>query len=138
MNSKKIKEIKLREGNLKEIAEILLVPILNARPTNFSLKAWLEHMLHTEEREIRKYVTHVSFKMPGLYKAAAFIAVQGYGERQIKKGTILWVRTDETQLDIIDVEVCLGQGKESPVFQLDRSEWVQIVPNIAWDRTKLR
>ena len=118
------------ETNLSKIAEILLAPILAHKPPSFSLKAWFEIMMHTEDRPIVKYIVKEPFKMPGLYMRTAHIKLQGLGYRRMTPEVVLWVRTDIKTPDVVEVEACIGVGEKTHWYTLDKTEWMSIRPRL--------
>lgn len=112
----------LNEGSLAKILE-LLRPWLNMRPAGVPFQIWIERLFHVDERVITAYVTTEEFKMPGLLKVLPLKPIQGYGYRTVRAESPVWVRTDSTEPDKIDVEVTNGPGHAEQVFQLSASEF---------------
>jgi hypothetical protein len=113
----------LSEGSLADIYRHFLGPLIRYKPNSLSIKDWMEVIFDSSNRDVTRYVCKAAFKMPGLYYAAAGVKVQGIGYRQVEPGTVLWVRMDARQPDVVDVELFTGQGGKDQIFCLTRSEW---------------
>lgn len=92
-----------------------------------TLKEWMEALFHLKDRDITRYISGKNFKMPGLYYQTANVKVQGIGYRTVNAGDEVYVRTDATIPDSVDVEVL---GSRQNVFCLTRLEWNRIAPNL--------
>ena len=118
------------EGSAKEIASVLLEPLLRRKPRPITAKRWLERLWGVEHREIRSFLVTSPFTMPGKLRVSATEVVQGRGQRRIKAGWTLWTRTDEKNFERVDVEVARKGGQETEWFVLDQIEWVRIKGNL--------
>ncbi len=122
-------------SSLQDIGKLYLVPFLNHKPKTAGLQGWLEQMFHTNERQILRYIAEKPFLMPGLQKITAEYMVAGTGYRKIKQGIQLWVRTDSTRPDVVEIECDIGKGAAMHWFHLTKSEWDKgVLPNVKQDR----
>lgn len=105
-------------------------PIVDARPPNFDVEAWLHQIFHTRTRHIEKYRVLESFKLPGLFMEAALVRREGLGNRLMNRGQILWVRTDDTIHDFIEIEPEPKDEQYTQVFRLESHQWMAIRPKL--------
>lgn len=118
---KKQKPHPLTEGCLATIYKRFLAPLVRYKHPDMDLHSFWEHLFHAEERQIQRFRVDRPFKMPGLFYTAPTIKVQGIGERNVKEGDVLFVRTDSLTPNQIDVE-WLKPGQDY-VYELTSSEW---------------
>lgn len=115
------RKIALLEGSIGIIFKKIIGPLVRYKPPGMDIRAFWETLFHIDTRTIKRYLVTKPFKMPGLYCEAPLVKIQGIGFRQVKANEVLWVRTDSTTPDQIDVQ-WLRPGKES-LFELTSSEW---------------
>ena len=116
------------EGSLQRIADLFIKPLIPLKPTNMSYKEWLRRIFHVETREISKYRARKPFNMLGHYLETANVKTQGIGYRPVKRNDLLWVRTDSTMPDKVEIEIQSGVGSKSQVFELNQEEWMRTEP----------
>lgn len=117
------------EGSVAYIWKHFLGPLLQYKPFDMDMKAFLEDtVFDIKHREIMRYRAKQPFTMPGLYYAAPMMRVQGLGYRHINEGTEMFVRFDARNPDSVDVEYNAGQGNAEQWLNLTRSEWYHIAP----------
>lgn len=117
----------LDDGNdLKQIARVLLGPILRHKPPSFGVKPWLETSFMTETCTIKKYMVVGKFRIPGVIHLTANVKRQGMGHRLVRKGAVLFVREDQKgNPGFVDVEVT-GRGRAAQWFSMDMYDWGKI------------
>lgn len=121
----------LNEGSLREIFDLFIKPLVNKygyRKMNEIV--FMEWLFDVENRQITRWKVKKPFTIPGLLYVAGAVKVQGIGYRELKPDTILWVRSDRRNPDLIDVEFQGGQGGAEQVFGLTASEWKKIQHNL--------
>lgn len=121
-----------RAPAFRHIAEYFLKPLMKLKPKNTDATAWLSSILHVEARNITTWVATKRLKLPGTFKQTATRTVPGIGNRNVYKGDTLWVRTDATNLDAVEVEVVNRKEDENYLqntprwFVLTRADWLSI------------
>ena len=123
-----IERAAISEGYIGEIFKLFIRPLLRFKPETMSLQMYMEMLFHADTREIKRYITREPMTMPGLLCVAPHVKYQGVGYREVGSDQTLWVRTDITRPEAIEIE-WLGSGKEQ-VFYLNLSEWNSIAPNL--------
>lgn len=131
--NKESRQARLREDKyLGAFIKLFLEPLLALKPpTVDTLDFVSEIIFHASERSIQQYTAIKLFRIPGRLRNTPTTAIQGIGYRRVNPGTVIWVRTDSTESERIDVEVHNGPGHKEQVFLLDRREWVAIKPFLA-------
>lgn len=117
----------LKQGAAKFIYKYFIGPLLYCKPKGMNLYHFLDLIFCVEDRVITRYRAKKTFKMPGLLWQQPNRLIPK-GDRTIQKGDEVWVRTDKTMPDRIDVEVFAGQGKKNNVFALNRDALEKILP----------
>jgi hypothetical protein len=131
MEGKRVSKKKhpLEQGSIALIFKKFIGPLVRYKPHTMDLKGFWEYLFHVGARDIERYVVAKPFRMPGLCFVAPTVKIQGVGPRDVKPGTILWVRTDADTPDLIDVQ-WLAPGLDV-TYSLTASEW-------GWVRLKLK
>jgi len=84
-----------KEGSLRRIFELFIEPLLKYKPEDWELREFISsYFFNAEERTIEKKKAAQDFKMPGALKVLPTRAIRGVGQRQIAKGSELWIRRD--------------------------------------------
>ena len=120
--TKKIKKAH-RQGSSKAIAKWFLTPLLHYRPEHMGIRDWLDYLFGTSYRDIYKYTAVKSFDIKGTAMTKFGVRTSSWGFRKIKVGDECFVRTDTRTPDRIDMEVLIGVGKRSRVFELTKLQW---------------
>ena len=111
----------LEQGSIGQIFKHFIGPLIRYKPHTWDLAKWFEAVFHNDTRAIERFVVVKPFSMPGLKCAAPHVKVQGIGYRKVRRGDILYVRTDSTNPNQIDVE-WLAKSR-ADLFQLDSTQW---------------
>jgi len=131
-NKRKFRQQK--ETYIHDIGDILVRPIVNAKPRAISLSVWLEKMFHVDEREIYRFEVIKPFKMPGELKVTnGFKMLQGVGPTWVREGVVLIVRTDKRYPEIVDVEGPIGVGRKDLWYQMSDIDFIRIKSNLFRD-----
>lgn len=120
------KQVARKNTNLAKIWNWFLKPLVRWYPKGSGLQSIMNGIFHASERDIILVKAAKEFKMPGLFLLTAEYPIRGLGPRRIRPGMSLFVRSDSTEPNRIDVEVI--KGKHSGVFMLTPTEWRQIKP----------
>ena len=112
-----------RQGSSKDIAKWFLKPLLHYRPDYMSIRDWLDYLFGTEHRHITTYIADRPFEIKGVALTKYGVRASNFGYRKVSKGSELFVRTDARTPNRIDVEVLIGIGKRSRVFELSQLQW---------------
>lgn len=119
------------QGAMGTIYRLFFGPIIqNHKPKQMEIDAFMEELFDFKNRDITRYVARRHFVLPGLYRLAPNMKVQGIGYRDVKAGTEVFVRRDARNPDTIDVEFMGGQGGKDQVFALSLSEWNHVAPHL--------
>lgn len=89
---------------------------------------YIDKFFHSEDRKIIEVEATRSFKMPGKYLKTVQKQLEGYGPREVEKGTRCLIRLDRTVPEVIDVEVL---GDPNRWFKINKYEF-----NYFLDRVK--
>jgi hypothetical protein len=116
----------ITEGSLRQIYDWFLGKLIQYKPDTMPLADWMEYLFDIKNRDITRYITKNSFRMPGLLCATPHVKIQGIGYRDVPKGAVIYVRKDARAPDSVDVEWLGGQGKADRVFSLSASEWAWV------------
>jgi hypothetical protein len=111
----------LEEGSIAEIFRRFIAPLSKYKPEHMGLDAFWDKLFHVSTRDIERYTVSKGFKMPGLCFIAPTVKIQGVGPREVKRGDILYVRTDATTPNLIDVQ-WLKSGIDV-TYSLNSTEW---------------
>lgn len=109
------------EGSMRKIYDLFIVPLLSNNLFQDGNR-FLESIFRVDQRTINHWVATEDFFMPGLYRAAPMVKIQGTGYNKIKAGSGLLSRKDEDD-PTIDVEFMAGPGQQDQVFCLETLEW---------------
>ena len=121
----------LNEGSLREIFDLFIKPIVNKYGyRKMNEMVFMEWLFDVENRQITRWKVAKPFTIPGLMYVAGAVKVQGIGYRELKPDTILWVRSDRRNPNLIDVEFNGGQGAAEQVFALTKDEWTLVQRNL--------
>lgn len=115
---------------IQDIIALFIKPLMQHRPDGMDPEVFLGEIFHLRERDIIRYKTTKGFKIPGLLKLTANVKIQGVGNRKVRKGAVLWVRTDSTRPGVVEVETFVGRGKETLWFEMTDVEWIRIRQNV--------
>lgn len=113
------------QGSIKKIADILLLPLIKAKPKLLDIRDWLEECFAIKTRSIHRYVAKKDFKLIGhFYQCPSKVSV-GLGNRDIKMGMEVWVRVDSENSNRIDVEI--NRNKlGTQIFKLTKLQFLYI------------
>jgi hypothetical protein len=128
----------LNEGSIADIFRHFFGPLVRYKHEEQSLGQFMGELFGLNERTITRYKVKKPFKIPGLFATAPHRKIQGIGERNVKRGDILWVRTDITKPNSIDVQ-WLKPGQDL-VFELNEREfnWIRLNLESREDKTHAR
>ena len=111
----------LNQGSIGEIFRRIIAPLVRYKPADWTLEQFLGELFAVNDRDITRYKVQRQFRMPGLYCEAPLMPVQGIGPREIKRGDIIWVRTDRQTPNSIDVQWL--KPAHDHLFKLDSTQW---------------
>lgn len=101
------------------IGDLFIAPFLKYCPPTRSLPAFLSDIFCIETRSIERFMTTKRITIRGNLYRLASRPTQGTGYNEVAKGTIVFIRIDETMPDFVDVEIYAGQGQKEHVYQVD-------------------
>ena len=120
----------------RRIAEYFWKPLMKLKPKNTTNMAWLSGIFNVESREITTWKALETFELPGTFKVAANKTVPGVGNRKVKKGDQLWVRTDHHYIDLVEVEIVNEREDKEYLsntprwFVMTRKDWRGVVGKV--------
>jgi len=126
------KKHSFHQGSIKQIYELFFQPLVKRyRVPGKSLKEFLEDLFNVDYRNIDRYKVKNTFEIPGLLYTAGWAKTQGLGYRTVKKGSLIFVRTDSREPNAIDVEFYGGVGEKEHVYCLNQYQFNSILQNIS-------
>jgi hypothetical protein len=126
------------EGSINRIWEKFFAPLLLFRPDSILLQDFFQKTLfHLPDRTIEKFRARHDFKLPGLLYKAAYVKIQGIGNRQLRKSDVVIVSKDVTE-KFYKVEL-VRKGLPEEVYHLSESQWNAIAAKlrpVRWRQAK--
>jgi len=107
----------LREGKLKDIYRLFIIPMLRLKPPGYEYHAWLEEIFCVKQRRINKYKVIKLIQVP----------VTGY---RIPVGRIVWIRHDTKFPNRYDMEIQSPVQEKPKLFILNKRMWYKYKHNL--------
>ena len=115
----------------KDLVESFFQPLMDLKPANYEATAWMRAVFQVESRPITMFEAIGDFDLPGTFKLTAERTVPGIGNRRVKAGAVVYVRTDMAKPDAVEVEVEQADlEKPARWYVLTRMDWASIRQNV--------
>lgn len=102
-------------------------PLVEVKPKDMPIRDWIDFVFCTDTREIGKYRVKQHFLIPGAREVVVPNQSPVLKKFQVvKKGQIIYVRTDSTNPNVVDLEAKVGQTNKYKWFRLTQKEWEYI------------
>lgn len=105
--------------------EAFVLKLLKYKPPNIHYRDYLDLIFCTESREIKRFKVKEEFCMPEnrqVYLPEVF-PTPSKKYAVIKKGKIIYVRTDKTKPNVVDVEAPIGNSRTYTWFKVRADEF---------------
>jgi len=127
----KRKKVKVVEESTpaKNIMEWFLYPLFDSQ-ISLEYKQWLDFVFKADERPILVFTVKNDFWIKANIYITAISHMKMQRPNKVKKGTLVFARFDRQQRHKIDLEVQTGRGGRTRVLHINRTQWIDIRPNL--------
>jgi len=120
---------KLRYPDIRNLYYTMIFPLLEYKPMRMSADAWIEMMWDVYNNPIKKFTVGEGVKVPGAYWIEWDKRQRGYGDRGIRKDSVVYCRFD-IKHRMVDVEALIHSKNKHCTFTLNLVEWKEFSKKI--------